>query len=62
MKYEMERIWNEERLAFPLHLARWKAEGVNLGGLWFWLDGAIKLFATKGKRLNTIIKKYRIWR
>lgn len=56
MKYEMERIWNEERLAFPLHLARWQTD--TRGALWFWFN---RLMATKGKKLNTIIKKYKIW-
>ena len=57
----MERIWNEKRLAFPLHLARWKVELYGQG-LWFWgfwLD-RLKLVAVRGKKLNTIIKKYKI--
>ena len=55
----MERIWNEERLAFPLHLARWRVE-LYEHGLWFWFT--TKLIAVRGKRLNTIIKKYKIWK
>jgi hypothetical protein len=48
MKSELEMIWNEKPLAFPMHLAGW-FQG-------FKLNNESKIFKTKGKKLNPVKK------